>query len=74
MSETQDALSRHGIGRAPQVGDKVQSRSRMKGGRKMTDTGEVTRVSDGGYCVVRWDSDGASHEVPMMSLRLRGEG
>jgi hypothetical protein len=59
------------IFRKPAPGDQVESRRRMKDGVAMFDTGVIIRLSDGGYCVVRWDSDGHEHEVLMNSLRPR---
>jgi hypothetical protein len=54
--------------RAPQVNDRVYTKVRMKVGVKTEDRGIITRLDDGGYCVVRWDSDGEETSVVMMSL------
>lgn len=53
----------------PHVGARVSTRHRVIAGAAHNDTGTITRLEDGGYCVVRWDSDGESTSVLMMSLR-----
>lgn len=53
----------------PHVGARVSTMRRVIGGAAHSDTGTITRLEDGGYCVVKWDSDGESTSVLMMSLR-----
>ena len=53
----------------PQVGHRVITKRRVIDGIAREDRGEITRLEDGGYCVVKWDSDGESTSVVMMSLR-----
>lgn len=53
----------------PHVGARVSTRHRVIAGAAHNDTGTITRLEDGGYCVVKWDSDGESISVPMMTLR-----
>lgn len=53
----------------PHVGARVSTKRRVIAGVEHSDTGTITRLEDGGYCVVRWDSDGESTSVLMMSLR-----
>lgn len=56
----------------PQVGDRVTTKCRTIAGVEHGDRGIIKRLSDGGYCVVKWDSDGESTEVLTMSLRPEG--
>lgn len=53
----------------PHVGARVSTTRRVIAGVARPDTGTIMRLEDGGYCVVRWDSDGESTSVLMMSLR-----
>ena len=53
----------------PHVGARVSIKRRVIAGVEHSDTGTITRLEDGGYCVVRWDSDGESRSVLMTSLR-----
>jgi hypothetical protein len=53
----------------PHVGARVSTKHRMIDGVVHEDTGIITRLEDGGHCVVKWDSDGESTSVVMMSLR-----
>jgi hypothetical protein len=61
------------VPRKPVVDDRVTTHMRMRSGEATTDSGVITRLEDGGYCVVRWDSDGESTSVRMMSLRPEQE-
>lgn len=53
----------------PHVGARVSTNRRVIAGVPRSDTGTITRLEDGGYCVVKWDSDGEELSALMMSLR-----
>lgn len=57
----------------PHVGARVSTNRRVIAGVKHSDTGTITRLEDGGYCVVKWDSDGEELSALMMSLRPLNE-
>lgn len=55
--------------RRPQVNHRVKTKRRMIEGVAHEDRGVIERLEDGGYCVVKWESDGQSTSVMMTSLR-----
>lgn len=67
-ASTPAAQRKRAIMGKPEVGHRVTTKLRIKAGVRIRDAGEIIRIEDGGYCVVRWDSDGESTSVLMMSL------